>query len=54
MKVYIVFGDTPRSDGDNIESVHFLEALAEERVKSLKKIHGDDALFSIECFEVEM
>ncbi len=37
MKVYIVFGDTPRSDGENIMGVYATRELAEAKVERLKE-----------------
>lgn len=35
--IYGVFGDTPRSDADNIESLWFNENLAKDRLKWLEE-----------------
>lgn len=53
MKVYIIFGDAQRSDGDNIESIYFSIDKARERIDWLYEKHGDYSDFHIECFNVE-
>ena len=53
MKVYIIFGDTQRSDGDNIESIYFSIDKARERIDWLYKEYGDCHYYRIECFDVE-
>ena len=52
MKVYIIFGDTPRSDGDNIESIYFSIDKARERIDWLLEEYREN-YYHIECFDVE-
>lgn len=53
MKVYIIFGDIPRSDGDNIEYIYLSKEKADERIDWLYEEHGEYPDFHIECFDVE-
>jgi hypothetical protein len=39
MKVYIVFGDVPRSDGDNIQGIFTSKLKAEEYIDSIKNMY---------------
>lgn len=39
MKVYIVFGDVPRSDGDNIQGIFKTKQEAEEYMKKLEEMY---------------
>lgn len=52
MTVWIVFGDTPRSDGDNIEGVYTSKSAARARIKFLER-YERDTLFTVEPFEIE-
>ena len=52
MTVWIVFGDTERSDGDNIFGVYVSKSVALERVKLLERYNRDRS-YTIEPFEVE-
>ena len=47
MKIYIVFGDTPRADGDNIKGVFKNIRLAKDFIKKLKT-WNNDTLYHIE------
>ena len=40
MKVYIVFGDVPRSDGDNIQGIFKTKQEAEEYMKKLEEMYS--------------
>ena len=51
-KVYIIFGDVPRSDGDNIEAVFNTRMGAEEHIEMLERKYGDYTDYHIEEFEV--
>lgn len=53
MKIYIVFGDKPRSDGDNIEGIFLQEKRAEEFVNGLDKMNDGYNSYIIEEHEVE-
>lgn len=53
MKVYIIFGDTPRSDGDNIESIYLSKEKARARVDWLYEEYGEHSDFHMECFDTE-
>lgn len=52
MVVYIVLGDTPRSDGDNIEGVFYKQEDAKALIEFNKKYHPYTE-YSIEEFDVE-
>ena len=47
MKVYLVFGDTPRSDGNNIEAICFDKKLAEKEQERLSE-EKEDTIYHIE------
>lgn len=51
-KVYIIFGDEPRSDGDNIEAIFNTRMGAEEHIEMLERKYGDYTDYHIEEFEV--
>lgn len=51
MKVYIIFGDTPRSDGDNIEGIYATKELAIQQKIQLEKEWGKYCDYRIEEFE---
>ncbi len=53
MEVYIVFGDVPRSDGDNIQGIFFTRSKAEEFVNELCEMNGEYNYYHIEEFEVD-
>ena len=54
MRVYIVFGDTPRSDGENIMGVYATKELAEAKVERLKDTGLYDCINpTIDWYEVE-
>lgn len=50
MKVYIVFGDTPRSDGDNIAGIYIDHDAALSAMKKLEE-RNEDTIYSIEEHE---
>ena len=52
MIVWIVFGDIPRSDGDNILGVYTSRSAALARAQFLKT-YNRDVVYVIEPFEVE-
>ena len=54
MEVYIVFGDTPRSDGDNIQGIFFSRRKAEEYMNGLEEMDCSGNSYSIEEHDVEM
>lgn len=47
MKMYLVFGNTSRSDGDNIEAICFDKELAEKKQKRLSE-ERNDIIYHIE------
>ena len=47
MKMYLVFGDTPRSNGDNIEAICFDKKLAKKEQKRLSE-ERNDTIYHIE------
>ena len=51
-EIYIIFGDTPRTDGDNIESIYFSKKKAVEKKKYLEEEWGQYTSFHIECHDV--
>ncbi len=51
MRVYIVFGDTPRSDGDNIAGIYTDHDDALSAMKKLEE-RNEDTVYSIEEHEV--
>lgn len=53
MEIYIVFGDRPRSDGDNIEGIFFTRKRAEEFVNVLDEMSDGYNSYTIEEHEVE-
>lgn len=53
MKIYIIFGDIPRSDGENIEGIYLSKENAETMKSLLEKGLGNYIDYHIECFEVE-
>lgn len=53
MTVYIIFGDTPRSDGDNIEGIFLTKESASLKMRTLSKFNGIMCDYHLEEFEVE-
>ena len=51
MKIYIVFGDTPRADGDNIKGIFENIRLAKDFIKKLETWNSD-TLYHIEEHEL--
>ena len=51
MKIYIIFGDTPRSDGDNIAGIYMNRDDALAAMKKLE-VMNEDTVYSIEEHEV--
>lgn len=51
-KVYIIFGDVPRSDGDNIEAIFNTRYAAEDYVEALEWRTNNCVNYHIEEFEV--
>ena len=52
MKVYIIFGDSPRSDGKNIEGIYFSKEKAKEDIKDLECCYFGEIKYSLEEFEI--
>ena len=50
--IYIVFGDTPRSDGDNVQGI-FLSKEKAEKYKSVLEDTSTDGNYHIEHFAID-
>lgn len=50
MKIYIIFGDTSRSDGDNIAGIYTDHDAALSAMKRLEE-RNEDTIYSIEEHE---
>ena len=50
MQVYIVFGDTPRTDGENIKGIYTDHDAALSAMKKLEE-RNEDTIYSIEEHE---
>lgn len=51
MKVYVIFGDSPRSDGENIEGIYFSKEKAKEDIKDLECCYFGEIKYDLEEFE---